>query len=96
MATPNVNSTRNLNCSVLIFNYNGAGIVNAQYLNCGDYTVMTIAASGGTPSSKYTTVFGVSASVQLTNGTVSVSSQIGGYTQTYQRYGAYTVAATAI
>ena len=86
MATPTVNSTFNLNCSRLAFLYGSDGAVQGQYLVCGDYTPVTISATGGTPGDVYTVVNGVSASVTLTSGTLSAGNQIGGYGQRYVPY----------
>lgn len=82
MATPNINS----NCSILIFKYGAGGIFTGSYLNCGDLTPITLTATGGVSGNTYTVVNGLSASVDITTGSVQVSSQVGGYTQRYQTW----------
>lgn len=94
MPTPDINFVNNLNCSQLAFLYDATSSVNLTYLNCGDYTPITVTAPASysnAPGSVYMTVTGVSASVIITTGTLSAGPQVGGYTQTYQRYGAYNV-----
>jgi|AACY02.7.fsa_nt_gi hypothetical protein len=86
MATPNINT----NCSILIFKYGSGGVFQGSYLNCGDLTPIVLSATGGVSGSTYTTVYGLSASTSITTGSVQVSSQIGGYTQTYQAWTQYT------
>jgi hypothetical protein len=86
MATPNINT----NCSILIFKYGAGGVFNGSYRNCGDLTPITLTATGGVSGNTYTTVYGLSASTSITTGSVQVSSQIGGYTQTYQAWTQYT------
>jgi hypothetical protein len=82
MATPNINS----NCSILIFKYGAGGVFQGSYLNCGDLTPITLTATGGVSGNTYTVVYGLSASTNITTGTVQVSSQVGGYTQVYQNW----------
>lgn len=86
MATPNINT----NCSILIFKYGSDGVFNGSYLNCGDLTPISLTATGGVSGATYTVVYGLSASVNISTGSVQVSSQIGGYTQTYQAWTQYT------
>ena len=93
MPTPDINFVNNLNCSRLAFSNDSSGNIEIKYLNCGDYTPITISNTGGTPNAVYTIVTGVSASVMITTGSLSAGSQVGGYTQTYQRYGAYNIPA---
>lgn len=82
MATPNINT----NCSILIFKYGAGGVFNGSYLNCGDLTPIVLSATGGVSGNTYTTVYGLSASTNITTGSVQVSSQIGSYTQQYQTW----------
>ena len=82
MPTPNINS----NCSILIFKYGAGGVFNGTYLNCGDLTPIVLSATGGVSGNTYTVVNGLSASVSITTGAVQVSSQVGGFTQTYQTW----------
>ena len=82
MATPNINS----NCSILIFKYGAGGVFNGTYLNCGDLTPIVLSATGGVSGNTYAVVNGLSASVNITTGSVQVSSQVGGYTQVYQTW----------
>ena len=82
MATPNINT----NCSILILKYGAGGVFNGTYRNCGDLTPVVLTATGGVSGSTYTVVYGLSASVSISTGSVQVSSQIGGYTQQYQTW----------
>lgn len=82
MPTPIINS----NCSILIFKYGAGGIFEGTYLNCGDLTPIVLSATGGVSGNTYTVVTGLSASVNITTGSVQVSSQVGGYTQVYQTW----------
>lgn len=82
MATPIINA----NCSILIFKYGASGVFQGSYLNCGDLTPITLSATGGVSGNTYTVVNGLSASVNITTGSVQVSSQVGGYTQRYQTW----------
>ena len=82
MATPNINT----NCSILIFKYGAGGVFNGSYLNCGDLTPIVLSATGGVSGNTYTAVYGLSASTNITTGSVQVSSQIGSYTQQYQTW----------
>jgi hypothetical protein len=96
MPTPDINFVKNLNCSRLAFLYGATSAVDVKYLNCGDYTPITLTSTDpGVPGTVFTTVTGVSASVIITTGTLSAGPQIGGFTQTYQRYGVYNISATA-
>ena len=93
MPTPDINFVNNLNCSKLAFLYGATSAVDVKYLNCGDYTPTTLTSTTpGVPGTVFTVVTGVSASVILTTGTLSAGPQVGGYTQTYQKYGVITVA----
>jgi len=84
MAYPDVNNVNNLNCSLLAFLYDSTSSVNAIYLNCGDYTPITVKSTQvGAPSAVYKVVSGVAASVVLTTGILSAGKQVGGYGQQY-------------
>ena len=103
LSAVSVNKVGNLTCNQLAFINDGSGVINAIYLNAGDYTPITISHTGGTPNAVYTVVAGVSASVVLTAGTLSAGNIIGiaayynpakpGYPN-YSKYSSYTTATT--
>ncbi len=70
MPTPNING----NCSILIFKYGAGGVFQGTYLNCGDFTPITLSATGGVSGNVYTVVNGISASANITTGSMQVSS----------------------
>jgi hypothetical protein len=80
MATPNIN----VGCSILIFKYGAGGIFEGTYRNCGDLTPITLSATGGVSGAQYTVVKGLSASVSITTGYVTVSSTVGNWTDNYR------------
>jgi hypothetical protein len=82
MPTPNING----NCSILIFKYGAGGVFQGTYLNCGDFTPITLSATGGVSGNVYTVVNGISASADITTGSMQVSSQIGGFGQVYKTW----------
>lgn len=86
MATPNINT----NCFILILKYGAGGVFEGSYRNCGDLTPIVLSATGGVSGATYTVVYGLSASTNITTGSVQVSSQVGGFTQTYQAWTQYT------